>query len=102
MRYEPLTARAKTAALLSGKPVLAAVQVMPLLAERKTPPEVPATRLAPLAKRAKTYCTPIPEVSAIQLEPLSGERKMPLLVPARRLVPIAARALTVVSDGNPL
>jgi hypothetical protein len=48
-RFVPETARVKME--VSGKPELTAVQLVPLLVERKTPPRVPAKRFAPETAR---------------------------------------------------
>jgi hypothetical protein len=45
---------AKDVTYLFVKPVLAAVQFVPLLVERKTPPLVPAKRFVPETARAWT------------------------------------------------
>jgi len=73
---------------------LTAVQLVPLLVERKTPPpKVPAKRFVPEIARAKTLVFVKPELTAVQLVPLLVERKTPPpKVPAKRFVPEIARA----------
>jgi len=77
------------------KPV--AVQLVPLLVERKTPLSVPAKRFEPLTVRAETFVFVRPLLTAVQLVPLLVERKTPPpQVPAKRFVPLAARAETFI------
>ena len=89
--------RAQTEGLV--KPELTAVQLAPLLVEKKTPPpSVPAKRCVPLAARAKTAVAVKPELASVQLVPFIVERKTPPpSVPARRLVPETAKDQTFPS-----
>ena len=90
-RFVPLIARALTSVFV--KPI--AVQLVPLLVERKTPPSDPAKRFVPLTARAETFVFVKPLLTAVQLVPLLVERKTPPpLVPAKRFLPLTARAKT--------
>src|SRR5512146_2461634 len=88
------TARALT--ILFVKPVLTAVQLVPLSVERKMPPPlVPAKRYLPdppeagEMARALTSMFVKPALISVQLVPLLVERKTPPpLVPAKRFVPV--------------
>jgi hypothetical protein len=70
-----------------------AVQLAPLLVERKTPPpQVPAKRFVPLTAKAMTSLFVKPVLTAVQLVPLLLERKTPPpSVLAKRFVPLAAK-----------
>ena len=64
---------------VSARPELTAIQLMPLLVERKSPPKtVPAKRFVPETTRDQTQVLVNPESTAVQLVPLFVERKMPL------------------------
>ena len=77
------------------KPVLAAVQLVPLLVERKTPPpEVPAKIFVSETASAKTEVFVKPVLAAVQLVPLLVDRKTPPKVPAKRFVPETAKEIT--------
>jgi hypothetical protein len=77
-------------------PVLTAVQLIPLLVERKTPPSVPAKRFVSLTAKEETEVLVNPVLTAVQLVPLFVERKTPLPVPAKRFVPLTAREVIKV------
>ena len=78
---------------VSVKPVLTAVQLVPLFVERKTPPtKVPAKRFEPETARAKTPVLVRPVLTAVQLVPLLVDRKTPPpYVPAKRFEPETAK-----------
>jgi hypothetical protein len=68
------------------KPLLNAVQFIPLFVERKTPPSVPARRFAlpiPLVETASVYTYKFvkPEFISVQFVPLLVERNTPLQSP---------------------
>ena len=72
----PETVRDQTSKFV--KPLLTAVQLAPLLVERKTPPpSVPAKRLVPETVRDRTYKFVKLLLTAVQLAPLLVERKTP-------------------------
>jgi hypothetical protein len=74
---------------------LTAVQLVPLLIERKRPPKVPAKRFVPETARAQTEVFLKPLLTACQFVPLLVERKTPSLVPAKRFVPLTAKLIIV-------
>jgi len=92
-----------------AKPVSTLLQFVPLLVERKTPPQVPAKRFVEPATpeagetaRALTVRSVKPVLTAFQLAPLSVERKTPVRsVPAKRFVPETIRDITSVF-GKPV
>lgn len=74
-RFEPLIARDQI--VVSGKPVLTADQLVPLLVERKTPsPQVPANNLVVDAVKELTYDDMVgnPALTSVQPVPLSVDR----------------------------
>jgi hypothetical protein len=96
----PETARARTSVVV--KPVLAALQLVPLLVERKTPAPVPGKRLMPETARARTSVVVKPVLAAFQLVPLLVEMKtMPREpeIPAKRFVPETARHKGTYTDA---
>jgi hypothetical protein len=79
--------REKTPSLF--RPVFTAVQLVPLLKERKTPPRVPAYRVVgTLGFMIIDVTDPLvrPVFTAVQLVPLLKERKTPPRVPAYKVV----------------
>jgi hypothetical protein len=76
---------------------VAAVQLVPLLVERKRPPpQVPAKRFVPLTARALTLVFVKPVLTLVQLVPLFVERKTPPPpVPAKRFVPLTAKLFII-------
>jgi hypothetical protein len=78
-----------------GNPSLTAVQLVPLLVERKTPPvDVPAKRFVPLTARHDTVVSVKPEWAGVQHVPLLVDRKTPPEVPAKRFALLTVRAKT--------
>ena len=72
-RFVPETARAET-----PPPRPAALQLVPLFVERKTPPsQVPANRFAPETARDQIKGFVRPVLTAVQLVPLSVDKKTP-------------------------
>ena len=79
---------------MSVKLILDAVQLAPLLVERKTSPKsFPAKRSVPLTARDKT--TVLFTLAEVQLAPLLVDRKTPPIIPAKRFVPETAREKTL-------
>lgn len=84
------------------KPVLIAVQFVPLSDERNIPASVPAKIVVPLLAsepkaRDVTFMLDNPEFARLHVIPLSVERKTPEDVPANTFVPYTAREKITVA-----
>src|SRR5438128_1042494 len=86
--------------MLGVKPLLAALQLVPLSVERKTLSQVPAKRFVPETAREKMDLFGKPLLAARQLVPLSVERKtLPPSLPANRFEPETAKAVIFPPKG---